>query len=78
MSLNSAASFVLPAVKYTDLRPTVGASNDPGLISSAVLFVDFPDRLCLLLPISIVRAVVLAVTMRSLTCELEYLVYLIL
>ena len=49
VSLNSAASFVLPAVKYTDLRPTVGASNDPGLILSAVLLVDFLDRLCLLL-----------------------------
>ena len=51
VSLNSAASFVLPTVKYNYLRPAVGASNDLGLISSAVLFVDFPDRLCLLLPI---------------------------
>ena len=78
VSLNSAASFVLPAVKYTDSRPAVGASNYPGLISSAVLFVDFPDRLCLLLPISVVRAVVHAVAVQSLLCEIDYLVYLIL
>ena len=65
-------------MKYTDSRPAVGALNYPGLISSAVLFVDFPDLLGLLLPISIVRAVVLAVTVRPLTCEIDYLVYLIL
>ena len=78
VSLKSAASFVLLAVKYTNSRPAVGASNDPGLISSAVLFVDFPDRLCLLLPISVVRAVVRAVTVRPLSCKIDYLVYLIL
>ena len=78
VSLNSAASFVLPAVKYTDSRPAVGASNDPGLISSAVLLVNFPDRLCLLLPISVVRAAVRAVTVRPLLCKIDYLVYLIL
>ena len=78
VSLNYAASFVLPAMKYTDSRPAVGASNDPGLISSAVLFVDFSDRLCLLLPLSVVRAVVCAVTVRPLSCKIDYLVYLIL
>ena len=55
VSLNSAVSFVLPAEKYTNSRPAVGASNYPGLISSAVFFVDFPDRLCLPLPISVVQ-----------------------
>ena len=78
VSLNYAASFVLRTVKYTDLRPAVGALNDQGLILSAVLFFDFPDRLCLLLPISVVRAVMLAVVVRPLSCEIDYLVYLIL
>ena len=78
LSLKSAIYFVLSAVKYTNSRPTVGASNDPGLIFSGVLFVDFPDRLCLLLPISVVRAVVHAVTVRPLSCKIDYLVYLIL
>ena len=73
VSFNSAASFVLPAVKYTNSRPAVDASNYPGLILSAVFFVDFPDRLCLILPISVVRAVVRAVVMRPLSCEIDYL-----
>ena len=49
--LNSAASFVLPALKYTNSRPGVGASNDPGYSFSAVLLVNFVDRLCGLFPI---------------------------
>ena len=72
MSLNSAASLVLPAVKYTDFRPAVGASNDPGFSSSAVLLVDFLDRLCQLLPISAVRAFA-----RPLSCKIDYFFYLV-
>ena len=37
VSLNSAASFVLSAVKYTYSRRAVGASNDPGLYWSILL-----------------------------------------
>ena len=51
VSLNSAASVVLPTVKYINSRPAVGALNDTGYSSSTALVVDFLERLCLLLPI---------------------------